>query len=982
MEKKFPSPQDRILAKSAEREHLLSIIAATEDTAATLYQAKLDVAALKNIFYDADALCSDLRALYRQEQQEFEDLRDSHMKKFFGGSKYQERLAKEEDDATRLLEWQAKADKTSKELKAKLDAMKEQRDKLEDVAAQRIQALNDLDDLYASVFDGPSPGNAEEDICEAQQTMAQQGPFSQAMSVVNYITLARMRVNAAAKSAARALDISETDMVNSILNTIGSLRNFDPNLDDRLEREELRWIRRYLVEASQFLALAHELDADVCGFVMPKVADGKSLAGRLDKFMNTPVTDYLFHLEIKDTAEGIATVWSIVNEELRLADEKKTKDCVLPHVSGYYGRKLRAALRLGTVSGFSFGLLAQGSKTKDTVSSVLATNPDLPPGEIVKRLYGHHEHGFKHDHGERQEAISNNDVLQTALQCGRWGPTTPSPLFLQAFADSLHCLDDNPMVGVVSPPLMGSYGTMPLTVIAPLADVMRHCSNLIARAEKEVFYITCSWSPSVAQALLKDALIELSKRAGRRRDRVVVKIMYDKPGPMNAITPHQSVKAKTYTSKSIGLPSPDEIPNIDLQVITLHRLFLGTLHAKFCLVDRKVAAVMSNNTEDNDNLEMMTHVEGPIVDSIYDTAIITWQNTLNPTLPTLDPSRTGSTSSSTTSGSDCAEEDRIPSEIPHIAAAYSGGGLPEHMPNSPHYDADMEGEIRRMQSGYSMKEGESRLQAANRQLNVAVPKAIKPSGPEIDKGEEMTPYIPTSVKEGPVPMALVSRPPYGPIDSKNVHVPQNEAWLSLMKNAKHDIFIQTPDLNAAPLLPAIINALKRGVEVTYYVCFGYNDPGEMIPGQGGTNDQIAQRLIASLPEDGPERKLLHIYNYVGKDQNHPIHHSSKARSCHIKLLIVDGSVGIQGSGNQDTQSWFHSQEINLMVDSAEICRKWREGIDRNQNTKKFGRVAADGIWRDAEGKPGKGYMGNPGTVMGLVKGVTGMVMKMKGAGGF
>jgi hypothetical protein len=71
-----------------------------------------------------------------------------------------------------------------------------------------------------------------------------------------------------------------------------------------------------------------------------------------------------------------------------------------------------------------------------------------------------------------------------------------------------------------------------------------------------------------------------------------------------------------------------------------------------------------------------------------------------------------------------------------------------------------------------------------------------------------------------------------------------------------------------------------------------------------------------------------------------------------------------------------------MVDSTEICRKWREGIDRNQNTRKFGKVADDGIWRDAEGSPGKGYMGNPGSVMGLVKGVFGMVMKMKGPGGF
>lgn len=618
----------------------------------------------------------------------------------------------------------------------------------------------------------------------------------------------------------------------------------------------------------------------------------------------------------------------------------------------------------------------------DTVSSVLATDPSQPPGDIVKKLYGHHEHGLHHGLTTGEDKNSANDTSENALQCGRWGPTNPSPLFLQAFADSLRCLDKDPMAGVVSPPLMGSYGTIPLTVIAPLADVIRHCSNLIVRAQKEVFYITCSWAPSVAQALLKDALIELSRRAGKRGERVVAKIMYDKPGPSNAVTPHQPVKVKTYTSKSVGLPSPEEIPNIDLEVVSLHRLVLGTLHAKFCLVDRKIAAVMSNNTEDNDNLEMMVHVEGPIVDSIYDTALITWQNTLQPPLPSLGPLTTSSDSSLSKEDPSNTRGGELPIENPLAATPNDGGALPEHMPDSPHYDEDIQGEIRRMQSCYSMKQGESRLQAANRHLNIAVHRPIEPTGPEIDEGEEMIPYIPSSIDSKPVPMALVSRPPYGAIDSKSIHVPQNEAWLSLIRNATRSIFIQTPDLNAAPLVPALADALKRGVEVTYYVCFGYNDPGEMIPGQGGTNDQISQSLTASLPKDGPERKLLHIYNYVGKDQDHPIHQSFKARSCHIKLLIVDESVGIQGSGNQDTQSWFHSQEINLMVDSTEICRKWREGIDRNQNTRKFGKVAEDGIWRDAKGNPGKGYMGNPGSVMGLVKGVTGMIMKMKGPGGF
>jgi chromosome segregation ATPase len=168
------SSKDRISVAAAEGERLLSVIAATEDTAATLSQVKLDLAALKNIWYDADALYSELSARLEKEQKEFEDLRGSHIKKFFAGSQYKEKLNKEENDVTEVQEWLAKADKTRKELKAKLDDMKERRQKLEHMLEQRVQALNDLDHLYAVVFDGPSPDNAEEDKLEAEMIAAQQ----------------------------------------------------------------------------------------------------------------------------------------------------------------------------------------------------------------------------------------------------------------------------------------------------------------------------------------------------------------------------------------------------------------------------------------------------------------------------------------------------------------------------------------------------------------------------------------------------------------------------------------------------------------------------------------------------------------------------------------------------------------------------------------------------------------------------------------
>jgi hypothetical protein len=51
----------------------------------------------------------------------------------------------------------------------------------------------------------------------------------------------------------------------------------------------------------------------------------------------------------------------------------------------------------------------------------------------------------------------------------------------------------------------------------------------------------------------------------------------------------------------------------------------------------------------------------------------------------------------------------------------------------------------------------------------------------------------------------------------------------------------------------------------------------------------------------------------------------------VKLMIVDEHVGIQGNGNQDTQSWFHSMEVNIMIDSYEICRDWLDQLKRNQS---------------------------------------------------
>lgn len=430
-------------------------------------------------------------------------------------------------------------------------------------------------------------------------------------------------------------------------------------------------------------------------------------------------------------------------------------------------------------------------------------------------------------------------------------------------------------------------------------------SNLIVRAEKEVFLATNFWQNGAASKYITNALKELSRRAGERGTKVVVKILYDRGSPKQLFEPHYIVSEKEYTGKAVGLPHKHEIPNIDMEVMNYHDPMLGTFHSKFMVVDRKIGIIQSNNIQDNENLEMMVHVEGPIVDGLYDMALLSWHKKLDPPLPSLNspaaqgglgsfgqshdgiftpqgtlkghgvvidparmshraapfgpqadqilasgqgPSMTESTVPAISSnggvnggakGSNNASDTAYPGApqadtheylqngqqaVPQhqISEPSTGNLLPEHTHDDPHYDMDIAGEVARVQTAVSAKPGETQMQAITRHLNHTVNKGFKGDAPEVDAVDEMTPYIPHPTHE-PFPIALVNRFPYGPPNHKSVSNPQNASWLSALRNAEKNVFIQTPTLNAEPLVPAIVEACERGVDVYCYVCLGYND---------------------------------------------------------------------------------------------------------------------------------------------------------------
>jgi hypothetical protein len=94
-------------------------------------------------------------------------------------------------------------------------------------------------------------------------------------------------------------------------------------------------------------------------------------------------------------------------------------------------------------------------------------------------------------------------------------------------------------------------------------------------------------------------------------------------------------------------------------------------------------------------------------------------------------------------------------------------------------------------------------------------------------------------------------------------------------------YSQTPTFNASPIVSAVLNACRRGVQVTLYLDLGFNDQGEMIPFQGGTNEEVVHKMYRTLNTEGNgAEKHLEVFWYTGKDQTKPLNAARKERNCH------------------------------------------------------------------------------------------------------
>lgn len=168
------------------------------------------------------------------------------------------------------------------------------------------------------------------------------------------------------------------------------------------------------------------------------------------------------------------------------------------------------------------------------------------------------------------------------------------------------------------------------------------------------------------------------------------------------------------------------------------------------------------------------------------------------------------------------------------------------------------------------------------------------------------------------------RTPLFPTDNNDY--PQNQAFIGMMAFAEKRIRIQTPNLNDDTPRNAILAAIRSGIAVELLLSKNYEQLTESVPGRGGANDHTAEWLHSIAYEIPVVKRcrLLQI-RWFSNDGTFAVEVNGPPSS-HVKYMSIDGKIAMIGSANQDVQSWQNSREINLVIDSATITRRFDEKV--------------------------------------------------------
>lgn len=423
--------------------------------------------------------------------------------------------------------------------------------------------------------------------------------------------------------------------------------------------------------------------------------------------------------------------------------------------------------------------------------------------------------------------------------------------------------------------------------------------------QQELLFVTCFWAKSTSLEYLARTLLELNRlhqrpRGDQTSKKLRIRICISSLSLSQKLFHTSLEEGYTYANttrayRRLGLPSPNELNNLDITIKSIFFRPISVLHGKFVIVDRKRLYLPSCNVSWEEWLEGMGVFEGAIVDSFLEYYQQIWGREILQN-PTGAPDH-GST-----------ETLWIPKSLPPLSVKFHED---RHLPV------------------------------------IFLPQPHHATFPPL-------PFIPSFISK----ILACFHFKISPIGLAPPLTPQNVFASALVRHARRSIFIQTPNLTCPALLDLLYERLTvpgEPIHIELITCknmmifeqlitTGFGGPS-IIGNENGkqrrwgaTTEACVKELLRRLRAKINVRSTLSIYYYtplpaittnLGGDvesMSAAQEEMEMARQSHVKALIIDSEVTVVGSANGDRASSFTSGEVNVMVFGEEFAKGVKESL--------------------------------------------------------
>ena len=279
---------------SARNAELLQTLSSTDEAAASVQHQHELISELEASLKECKGKIRHLTFVREQEQKDHEGMKGSFFRKRLSNKeKFNAKAEKEEREYFEALRAETLAKQEQDELvRAIDDANRVLKEELEPAMTRHAEAQKALDQLYESLFDGPTPSFPEEDELEKKSSAALVS-FTQKREAFLAEDQARKCLAQAWACMNRAIDSASSAHTASTIDVFGG-----GMMSDMMERDSLSQAQAAVHQVQMFVVQAMKASRDVVPPPEMRVAHGHVMS---DMVFDNIFTDMAMHQRIEQT---------------------------------------------------------------------------------------------------------------------------------------------------------------------------------------------------------------------------------------------------------------------------------------------------------------------------------------------------------------------------------------------------------------------------------------------------------------------------------------------------------------------------------------------------------------------------------------------------------------------------------------------------------------------------------------------------------